>query len=142
MAGPSSAIISETITYTIDVTNNGSVNQTSVNVNTSLPVTVTKGSAVASNGSLCLNVIGGGPGTTLICPLGTLTPGATVYITVTAVPTATGPVTSSSSVDGLVDDPDLSNNDAQVTTIVSSSFGFLPELKILVNRAAPVDEFG
>jgi uncharacterized repeat protein (TIGR01451 family) len=142
MAGPSSGFTNDTITYSIVVTNNGTVNQTSVNVDTLLPATLTNWSAVASDASKCLGIGGSDSGTLVICPLGTLTPGETVYITVTAVPTATGLVTSSSSVSGLVDDPDLSNNDAQVTTNVSSSFGFLQELKILVARAAHEDEFG
>ena len=141
MAGPLSAVISETITYTIAATNNGAVNQTGVNVNTSLPVTLTKGAAVTSSAALCIDGGLGGPGTTLICPLGTLTPGETVYITVTAVPSATGQVTALSSVSGLVADPDLSNNDGQVTTDISSTFGFIPEFKILVAWVEHKDKF-
>ena len=104
-----------TLTYTVQVKNNGPSFASNVNVNTTLPAGSSFVSASGAGWTCFTN-------TTVQCaaqssPVGLNSP---ITITVTA-PANAGPITASTSVSAATPDPTSSNNSASVTTTVGAS---------------------
>src|SRR5262245_47027411 len=111
---PDPVAVGQLLTYTLEVTNNGTDSATGVVATDTLPPTVTFVSASTS----CTNDSG-----TVTCPLhlsGPMAPGIAVRRTITVAPNTAGTITNSVSVTGDQTDPVLANNTASETTTVSS----------------------
>lgn len=104
--------IDEELTYTVDVTNNGTAPATGVVVTDTLPVSVDFMSATTSQGS-CSERDG-----TVSCALGEIAAGATVTVTITVTPTTPGVVTNTVTVSADGVDPYPPNNTATAETSV------------------------
>lgn len=109
---PDPAVLGGTLVYTVTVTNRGPDPATGVQFSQVLPSTVTFNSVTTTQGT----VAQGGPG--LTGNLGTIASGASVTITVTVTPNATGQILTSASVFSPEIDTDTANNDASETTTV------------------------
>ncbi len=101
-----------TVTYTLSVTNDGPLTDPAVTVTDTLPSGLSVTSASATQGT-CSSA-----GQTLTCNLGALTPGPTVTVTVQAAvgTTAANPATDQAAVQGTYDDPDPTDNGANLAT--------------------------
>ncbi len=113
--GPATVAADGTIAWTLIATNNGPSTATGVVVTDALPGGVVFGGATASQGGCSLS------GAVLTCAVGTLAPGASAQITVTAsVPAALegAQLVNVATVGGVEPDPVPSNNRAEVPTRV------------------------
>jgi uncharacterized repeat protein (TIGR01451 family) len=116
-ASPSPVQATTTLTYNLNVFNNGpTVVATGVQVTDTLPPGVTLVSAT-------FNLLGGAPtpctGTTMIiCNLGTLTMGGGAAVTIVVRPQAPGELSHTATVSGTEEDPDPSNDTATAVTLV------------------------
>ncbi|MDJ0557096.1 MAG: right-handed parallel beta-helix repeat-containing protein, partial [Microcoleaceae cyanobacterium MO_207.B10] len=107
--------VGDTLTYTIEVINNGPGNATDVTLTEELPETVTFESA-SQNPSLSLR-----DDSFLMFDMGSLASGETKTVTIDVIPTEAGIITNEASVSGAgdaVDDPNPDNNIAEITTEV------------------------
>jgi len=111
---PDPVIIGNNLTYTINVTNSGSISATGVTVTDTLPAGVTLVSASASQGT-CSGTA------TITCTLGTLNAAASAGVTIVVKPTAAGLLTNSASVSAVETDSNSANNSASATTTVNPS---------------------
>jgi uncharacterized repeat protein (TIGR01451 family) len=109
---PDPVTVSQPLTYTLAVTNNGPSPASGVTVTDTLPSTVTIGSASASQGSCSVS------SPTVTCSLGSLANGASATVTITVTPSVTGTLPNTASVSGTPTDPNTSNNSATATTSV------------------------
>ena len=125
-SGPASANVGQNVTYTITVTNNGPDQATGVTVNDSIPPGETLVSASASQGTCSGSVT---------CSLGTLASGAQATVTVIAKAVSSGSLSDTATVAGQQLDPNLANNTASATTIVSAITG-APATSVLRIRMA------
>jgi uncharacterized repeat protein (TIGR01451 family) len=112
---PDPVAVGSTLTYTVNVTNNGPADATGVTLTDTLPAGVTFVSATPSQGS-CTH-----SGGTVTCPLGTLANGAMASVTITVTPTATGILTNTASVTSATPDPQADNNSASASTGVDGT---------------------
>ena len=104
---PDPVVVGETLTYTLEVANNGPDAATGVTVVDELPETVTFESA--STG--CSPT-----GSTVVCDLGDLASAQVTSIEITVRPQEPGQIENRATVSGGVADPDTSNNEATATT--------------------------
>ena len=113
---PDPVPVSSTLTYTIEVTNNGPSDATGVTATDLLPPGTAFVSATPTQGSC------GEAGGLVTCPLGAVAAGNSVTITVELVPgaAAVGIITNSVSVSGDQPDSDPSDNQASVDTTVTA----------------------
>lgn len=111
---PDPVVVGATLTYAISVTNNGPGVAGGVTVTDTLPAALTLMSAVPDVGSCS-----GNPAIT--CALGDLAASAVAHITITATPTAAGPVDNTASASTTSNDPTGSNNSASANTIVNAA---------------------
>ena len=114
-ASPNPALVGGTLTYYISVTNNGPSAATSVVVSNTLAASLGITSATPSQGSPTIL------GSTVIFNLGALNPGAIATATITAIPSAQGQVTATSTVRANQFDPVSANNTASVNVSVTPS---------------------
>ncbi|MGD0259138.1 MAG: protease pro-enzyme activation domain-containing protein [Verrucomicrobiota bacterium] len=112
-AVPSPVVVGSTLTYTVSVTNNGPSDASGVTVTNVLPASVAVLSATVSQGSI---TAGGNFWT-----IGTLLNGAQATATITVIPTATGSLVATSTVQGNQFDANPANNTATITTTVGAS---------------------
>mgnify|MGYP002364431658 CR=1 FL=1 len=106
-----------TVTYAMNVTNNGPDTATAVTVTDPLPVGLTYVSATPSQGGPCTNTAG-----TVTCPIGSLAAGGTATITLVATGTTTGAKSNTATVAGsAVRELVPGNNSAIVITTVSAA---------------------
>ena len=105
-----------TLTYIIEVTNNGPQDADSVTLVDALPAPVTFESYTATQGS-CDEALDG----TITCDLGALAVGNTVIVTIDVTPEEPGLINNTVTVSGDKEDPVLSNNSAEEATTVTSS---------------------
>jgi uncharacterized repeat protein (TIGR01451 family) len=114
--GPATAKVGQTITYTIEVTNNGPQTATGVAVTDTLPKNAGFGSASSTQGSCAPK-----PHTqAVVCNVGSMNRGATVTVTLVLKPTSKGDFTDRATVSATSPaDPVATNNASSVTTKVS-----------------------
>ncbi|MDX1582793.1 MAG: IPTL-CTERM sorting domain-containing protein [Thermoanaerobaculia bacterium] len=103
-----------TLTYTLQVTNNGPDSAAGVVVTDTLPSSVTFQSVTPSQGTCSQS------GRTVTCDLGTLANGANATITIEVTPTESGTITNSASVGSDTEDPNGANNNASESTTVDA----------------------
>ena len=103
-------LLGQDLTYTITTTNNGPQAAASATVSQTLP-----GSFTFVSASVGCTFSG-----TVTCALGSLAASASKSVIVVATPTAAGSFTSQASVTGSPADPDATNNQATLTTTVTS----------------------
>ena len=101
---PDPVFVGHTLTYTLDVRNDGPSTATGVGVTDNLPSGTSYQSATASQGS-CSEA-----GGTVSCSLGTLASGGSASVEIEVTANADGTITNSASVDGDQADPDGANN--------------------------------
>jgi uncharacterized repeat protein (TIGR01451 family) len=110
---PTPVVLGQYLTYTINVTNNGPSVAKNTLVTHQLPAGLVFVSAVSSQGA-CSQAAGLVTGN-----LGTLPVGGTAVMTVVAIPTVQGTITSSATVSSSQIDPDPSNNSVTLATQVN-----------------------
>lgn len=107
-AAPNPVTVGQTLTYTLNVSNNGPDSATGVALSNVLPAGVSLISTQPSQGS-CAGT------TTVSCSLGTLAVGGNATVTIQVTPNVTGSLTDTASVTSNVTDPNTANNSAAVT---------------------------
>lgn len=114
--GPDPVLQGSPLTYTITVTNNGSINATGVMLDDTLPGSVNVTGYSASQGSC-----GGSP--IFTCNLGTIAAGGSAQITINVVPNVAGTITNTATVSAgtRIIDRNSSNNTATADTAVVAS---------------------
>jgi uncharacterized repeat protein (TIGR01451 family) len=112
---PDPVEVGQTLTYSLQVRNNGPDGATNVELTDTLPSTVTFGSVTSSQGSC------GQAGGVVTCNLGTLADDGLATVTVRVTPTTEGSITNSVSVASAESDPNVGNNSASVTTTVGTA---------------------
>ena len=113
MTGTASASEGDNVMYTMTVTNNSLNQATGVVVTDTLGANLKFVSATASQGTFSQS------GSTVTYSLGTIAPGGTVTLTVTAQTLEDGTLTNSASATATSADPTPSNNSASATTSVA-----------------------
>lgn len=107
---PDPVIVDSNITYTLVVTNLGTVTAASVTVTDALPATVSFVSASAG----CTNI-----GSNVICSIGDLASGASATRIIVVNTTLIGVVTNTASVSSTTEDPNHANNSSQAITTIT-----------------------
>jgi uncharacterized repeat protein (TIGR01451 family) len=110
-AAPDHVIVGQDLTYMLTATNRSAVTAPGVVVTDPLPAGVVFVSATSSQGSCLFN------GSSVLCSLGTLAPGASATIRVVFRPTAPGPAINTARVSGALFDPVPGNNVATATVL-------------------------
>lgn len=111
-ATPSTVTAGHTLTYTFTATNGSATTPaTGVAIADPLPGAASLVSAGASAGT-CTR------GTTVVCAIGSLAPGASAKVTIVIIANGAAPLVNAASVSGNQPDPDGANNLATVTTPV------------------------
>ena len=118
--GPTSAVAGTTVTYTINVTNNGPSTATSVSVVDTLPTGVTFVSGTSLIGSTAAGTVASGTNNTANVTIPTLAPGETAVVTILATAPSTAPsnVTNSVTVT-TTNDTASGNNTATAATAIT-----------------------
>jgi uncharacterized repeat protein (TIGR01451 family) len=119
---PTTLVAGQPATYRIDVTNAGPSNATSVITSDVMPSGVTFTSATASVGGPCSYIAA----TRIVqCPIGTVVPGGTPFVTIVAVVDAAqtpgSTIANSATIASATTDPASSNNSATITSPVTTS---------------------
>jgi uncharacterized repeat protein (TIGR01451 family) len=129
-ASPNPVTAGNSLTYNLNITNNGPSNATGVTVIDTLPADVTLGSATPSQGS-CVGAV---------CNLGAIANGssATVVIVVTVNAAAVSPLVNSATVAATETDPVPGNNTATASTTVIAPSADLAVTKA-VDNATPTE---
>ncbi len=110
-SGPSLVTEGDTYSYTLNITNNGPANATSVVVTDPLPANSTFVSASAG----CTEAAG-----SVTCTIGSLAAGASASRTITVVAGSVGSsLTNTATVSAFQFDPDLANNSSTVVTVLN-----------------------
>jgi uncharacterized repeat protein (TIGR01451 family) len=108
---PDPVVVSDHLTYTIDVNNAGEAGATGVTLTDTLPSSVTFVSVTPSAGC-------GEAGGVVECELGDLASGDHATVTIVVQPTTTGVITNSAAVTSVETDHNLDNNtDSEDTTV-------------------------
>ncbi|HVQ36172.1 MAG TPA: PQQ-dependent sugar dehydrogenase, partial [Pyrinomonadaceae bacterium] len=110
-ASPNPGQVGVNISYRVTVTNNGPAAATNVNVTDTLPAGVVFVSSTTTVGACN----GGGP---VNCSVESLAVGASAIITIVATPSAQGQVVNTASINANETDFDLTNNTANVSTLI------------------------
>ncbi len=128
---PDPALLGQTLTYSLVVTNNGFRTATSVIATDPLPVgNVSFVSAISTQGTCSF------ASPTLTCAIGTLLTGASATVTVTTTTTATGTPSNTATVTRTEADPDSTND----TSTVSSTINPAADMAVTISDAPdPVD---
>jgi uncharacterized repeat protein (TIGR01451 family) len=123
-ATPSPATVSQTLHYSLAITNAGPTSATDVVVTTTLPGSVIFGSASPNQGSCNL------AGALLVCALGGMSNGAAASISLIVTPTVATLITATAQVAAGQIDPDQSNNSATAAVLVNSAPTFVTEVRL------------
>ncbi|WP_412074859.1 calcium-binding protein [Streptomyces xanthophaeus] len=119
-AGTATVSIGDRASYTLTVSNSAASTATATGVTLSDTLSgagVTLTSAAASQGTCTTTATGAN------CALGSLAPGTSATVTVTAEPRATGTLTNSATVSAGQQDPTNTNNTSTATTSVNNARG-------------------
>src|SRR5262249_43930673 len=111
---PDPVVVSQLLTYTATVTNNGQAPANSVVLTDVLPAGVTFGSATSTQGA-CSGT------STVACNIGTLASGQSATVTIVVTPTQVGSLADSASVSGSPTDANPANNAATATTAAQAN---------------------
>jgi len=115
---PDPVLQGQSLTYTIQATNNGPYSATGVSVVDALPTGLTFNSAASTQGS-CSELTG-----TVTCTIGPIGIGASATITLVVTPTVNGLISNTVTVNGNEADPVSTNNTAtQDTTVLADTDG-------------------
>lgn len=125
-ASPDPVTVGDPLDYTLDVANGGPDTAADVTVSDELPATVTFESASPE----CSEAAG-----TVTCDLGDLDDGADAQATITVTPQEPGDITNTATVSTTSNDPDLSNNEASVTTSAVCTITGTPGADVLEGTA-------
>jgi uncharacterized repeat protein (TIGR01451 family) len=118
---PDPVVISNNITYTLTVTNNGPSPAAGIVINDPLPANVTFVSVTAPAGSTCTTPAVGGTGTVNCALPGMLASGANVAIMIVVqAPATAGTVNNTATVTSAITDPTPANNSATAVTTVTT----------------------
>jgi uncharacterized repeat protein (TIGR01451 family) len=131
VADPHPVLVGQTLTYTLDVSNNGPSDAVGVTLTDVLPAGVSLVSVEASQGSCAGSTTGTA---TISCFLDTVTVGNSAEVVIQVIPSQAGSLTDTASVSSAVDDPDTSNNNAAVTVIVYT--GQEPQADLSITKRA------
>ncbi len=124
-ASAGAVFVGDTITYTVNVANNGPISATNVVMTDVLPDTV----SYVSDDAGC-NV----GGVTVTCDLGTMLDGASTTIQIVATAVTAGNSTNSASVASDTPDSNPGNNSDEVTVIISE----LPSADLEISKTANI----
>jgi uncharacterized repeat protein (TIGR01451 family) len=124
-SAPDPVRVGQELTYTITVSNGGPSPAVGTTLTDVLPGNVTFGSAAASQGS-CSGT------TTLTCSLGTVASGASATIVVKVTPTTDADLSNTATATSTTADPNLLNNSATESTVVSP-----PSADLVLTKTAP-----
>ena len=117
--------VSQLLTYTLTIDNDGPDLATDVAVTDTLPTSVTYVDASASQGSCFLT-----PSDTVECDLEDIPNGDSVTVEIEVVPTQPGAITNVAQVSASTVDPDATNDDAsEGTLVVEADFRALKRVK-------------
>jgi uncharacterized repeat protein (TIGR01451 family) len=112
LSAPAAALLSDSLTYTVLVTNNGPSAASGVIVTNFLPGSVANVSATISQGSVSVL------GNVVVCSFNTLGAGARASASIQCSPTAEGNITASAVIVANQPDPVQGNNTASVSTVI------------------------
>ncbi|HSM58632.1 MAG TPA: CARDB domain-containing protein [Candidatus Sulfomarinibacteraceae bacterium] len=104
--------LGEEMTYTVNVVNNGPATATNVQMQDSLPPSVTVQSIDTSQGSCS------GSGNVVDCSLGSLDPHTNATVSIVVIPNESGSITNYASVSGDQEDPFAPNDDFELNTTI------------------------
>jgi uncharacterized repeat protein (TIGR01451 family) len=110
---PDPVFAGQTLSYRLNVRNDGPSNAAGVTVTDELPADVSFDSAAPSQGSCSES------GRTVRCGLGALATGASATIAIRVTPRAEGTLTNTATVEAIEGDPNPSNNAASASTTVN-----------------------
>jgi len=116
---PETVFLGEMLTYTIEVTNHGPSDATSVLVTDSLPISVELLSIIASQGTGCTPI----GNNEYLCSLGTIPSGAAATITILVKPKTPGCIINTAVVSSSTSELDPCNNRASICTLVKLDNG-------------------
>lgn len=119
--GPSTIIAGNSITYTMNVTNNGPSTATSVNLADTLPTGVTFVSGTSMIGSTTAGTVSAGSGNTANVTIPALNPGETAIVTIvgTVSSSTTGSITNTVTINAANDSVSTNNNSSATTTVTA-----------------------
>lgn len=124
-AGPDPVTVGETLSYHIEINNNGPAAATAVTLTDTLPQEVTATSIDSSQGN-CNNL------RPVSCTLGNLGTGAHAVVEIEVTPTAAGIIRNTVSVNANEDDPNSQNNTAATETRVKTNQAISHSLTVRV----------
>ena len=113
-SGPTSSAASGTITYTMNVTNNGPSTATSVSVVDNLPTGVTFVSGTSVIGSTTAGTVASGANNTANLTIPTLAPGETAVVTIRATAPTTSPTNVTNTVTVTAANDSVSTNNTAI----------------------------
>jgi uncharacterized repeat protein (TIGR01451 family) len=120
-ASPNPVAVSEALTYTIVVTNVGTLTATGVILRDTLPSAASFTSAATAQGTCTHTSL------LITCDLGNLLPGASATVTVVVAPTSLGALTNSTTAEANEIDSIPTNNEVTTTVTVAGTTCYLPE---------------
>lgn len=117
--GPATAVAGTTITYTMNVTNNGPSTATAINLVDTLPAGVTYVSGTSTIGGTAAGTVSGGSGNTASVTIPSLNPGQSAVVTIIAsvASNTSGTVTNGVTITAANDTNQSNNSSSAVTTI-------------------------
>jgi uncharacterized repeat protein (TIGR01451 family) len=128
-SGPASAVAGTNVSYTIDVTNNGLADASSVMLTDTLPANTTFVSLAQASGPAfnCTT------GATISCSIATLTAGsaASFALTVKVSSGATGSISNTANIASATPDSNTANNSSAATTTITTT------ADVSINKTAP-----
>ncbi len=116
-SGPATLEAGAVISWSVAVKNNGPSDAQGATVVDTLPTGVSAVTGTGPGGACSL------AGTTLTCPVGVIAAGTTATVTVTGTvdPAATGSLVNTATVSATTGDPDSTDNTGSVTTVLSTA---------------------